>query len=86
VRKPAVKTFLLIVAVLLSGCVAYPAYYPVANPATYPAAYPAQTVAPGGSQAQAAADAQCARTGQVAVKAEPTSCDGQNCTTRFICK
>ena len=80
------KTCLLIVAALLSGCVAYPAYYPAAYPATYPAAYPAQTVAPGGSQAQAAADAQCARTGQVAVKAEPTSCDGQNCTSRFICK
>jgi hypothetical protein len=68
------KTYLLIISTLLSGCVAYPAYYPP------------QTVAPNPSQAQAVANEECAKTGKVAVKVEPTHCDGQNCTSKFICK
>ena len=68
------KTSLLIACALLSGCVAYPAYYPapqIANPQ---------------GQAQAAANEQCAKSGKVAVMVEPTSCDGQNCTTRWVCR
>lgn len=68
------KIPLLIICALLSGCVAYPAYYPAAP------AVPQQ------DQAQAAANAQCAQSGKVAVMAEPTRCDGQNCTTRWVCR
>ncbi|MGA8393774.1 MAG: hypothetical protein WB775_16725 [Burkholderiaceae bacterium] len=70
------KTSLLLISALLSGCVAY-----------YPAYYPAP-VAPnqGQGQAQAAANEQCAKSGKVAVMVEPTSCDGQNCTTRWVCR
>lgn len=68
------KTYLLIISVILSGCVAYPAYYPP------------YATAPNPAQAQAAANEECAKTGKVAVKTEPTNCDGQNCTTKFICK
>ena len=52
-----------------------------------PAYYPAP-VAPnqGQGQAQAAANEQCAKSGKVAVMVEPTSCDGQNCTTRWVCR
>jgi hypothetical protein len=72
--KTIMKTYLLIAAVILSGCVAYPAYYPV------PAGAPPQ------GQAQAAANEQCAKSGKVAVMSEPTSCDAQNCTTKWVCR
>ncbi|MBK7079726.1 MAG: hypothetical protein IPO82_10380 [Betaproteobacteria bacterium] len=68
------KIHLLIVAALLSGCVAYPAYYPAAPAPSSQA------------QAQAAANQECAQSGKVAVMVEPTSCDGQNCTTRWVCR
>jgi len=67
------KTSLLLITALLSGCVAYPAYYPA-------------PAAPNQGQAQAAANEQCAKSGKVAVMVEPTSCDGQNCTTRWVCR
>jgi len=72
-RKKIMKTSLLIILALLSGCVAYPAYYPA-------------PAAPNLGQAQAAANEQCAKSGKVAVMVEPTSCDGQNCTTRWVCR
>jgi len=72
-RKKIMKTSLLLILALLSGCVAYPAYYPA-------------PVAPNQGQAQAAANEQCAKSGKVAVMVEPTSCDGQNCTTRWVCR
>lgn len=76
------KISLLVTAALLSGCVAYPGYYPA-----YPAApaYPAQQ--PGQGAAQAAANQQCAQAGKgVAVQMEPTTCNSQNCTTKWICQ
>jgi hypothetical protein len=68
------KNYLPILCVLLCGCVAYPAYYP-AVPAT-----------PNPNAAQDAANAECARSGKVAVRVEPTTCDSQNCTTRWVCR
>lgn len=79
------KIFLLVAATLLSGCVAYPGYYS-AYPA-YPAApaYPVQQ--PGQGAAQAAANQQCAQAGKgVAVQMEQTTCNSQNCTTKWICQ
>ncbi len=65
------KTSLLILCAVLSGCVAYPAYYPTAaNP----------------NAAQDTANAECAKSGRVAVMAAPTTCDSQNCTTRWVCR
>ena len=72
--KTSLKIHLLIACAFLSGCVAYPAYYP------------APPVAPNQGQAQAAANEQCAKSGKVAVMVEPTSCDAQNCTTRWVCR
>ena len=68
------KVHLLMGAAVLSGCVAYPAYYP-ATPA-----------ASSQAQAQAAANQECAQSGKVAVMVEQTNCDGQNCTTKFVCR
>jgi hypothetical protein len=37
-------------------------------------------------QAQAAANQECAQSVKVAAMVEPTNCDGQNCTTKFVCR
>jgi len=68
------KVYLLIIAAILSGCVAYPEYYP---------AYP---VAPNPGQAQTLANQECSKSGKVAVQVEPTNCDSQNCSTKWVCK
>lgn len=70
------KICLLVLIAILSGCVAYPEpmYYPVAP------------AGPDPQQAQAAANAQCAKSGKVAVKVKPTNCTGSNCTTTFECQ
>jgi hypothetical protein len=70
------KISLLFLSAILSGCVAYPAYYPAPTP----------TVAHDPSQAQAIANEQCAKSGKVAVKVKPTNCTSQNCTTAFECQ
>ena len=57
----------VVFCVWLSGCVAYPHSAPGPDP----------------YQAQAAADAQCAKSGKNAVKTEPVSCNVANCTTTF---
>jgi len=49
------KPFFLFASVILSGCVAYPAYYPAAPAVSDP------------NRAQAVANEQCARSGKVAV-------------------
>ena len=67
------KTVLSIVSVILSGCVVYP------EPAPYPAG-------PDQNQAQAAANAQCAKSGKVAIEVKPTNCNSANCTTTFECQ
>lgn len=64
------KNYLPILCALLCGCAAYPAYYPAPNP----------------NAAQDAANAECAKSGKVAVMVQPTSCDAQNCTTRWVCR
>ncbi len=66
-----IKKCLLLVSALLSGCVAY---------------YPATPAGPDPSQAQAAANAQCAKSGKVAVMVKPASCNSSNCTTTFECR
>ena len=68
------KIFLLTISVILSGCVAYPAYYPT------------QPVVSDQNQAQTVANEQCAKSGKVAVKIKPTNCNGNNCTTAFECR
>lgn len=68
------NTRLLLIALLLGGCVAYPEPYPVVPAAPDPA------------QAQAAANAQCARSGKVAVRVSPTECSGGSCTSTFHCR
>ena len=68
------KIHLLLLPVILSGCVAYPAYYP---------AYPAAPADP--NHAQNVANEQCAKSGKKAVKVAPTNCNGANCTTAFEC-
>lgn len=70
------KISLLIISLILSGCVAYPD----------PVYYPAHPVGPDPYQAQAAAHAQCARSGKVAVKVKPTDCNSNNCTATFECQ
>lgn len=60
-----------LIPALLSGCVAY---------------YPAQPAAPDPQQAQAAADAQCAKSGKTAVLVKPANCSGSSCTTTFECR
>jgi hypothetical protein len=73
-KEAVLRIHMLIGVALLSGCVAYPAYYPAAPAVSSPA------------QAQAAANQECAKSGKVAVMVEQTNCDGQNCTTKFVCK
>jgi len=68
------KIHLLIVSGILSGCVAYPAYYP-----TYP-------VGSNQDRAQALANEECAKSGKVAVQVEQTNCSGENCTRKFVCQ
>jgi starvation-inducible outer membrane lipoprotein len=70
------KIFLLSLFALLSGCVAYPAYYPA----------PAPTPTHDPVRAQAIANEQCAKSGKVAVKVKPTNCTSQNCTTAYECQ
>ncbi|MFT3848959.1 MAG: hypothetical protein QM739_09830 [Propionivibrio sp.] len=64
------KRCLLLIPAVLSAC-------------TY---YVAQPVAPDPNQAQAAADAQCAKSGKAAVLIKPANCSGNNCTTTFECR
>ena len=66
-----VNKCLLVISVLLSGCVAY---------------YPATPAGPDPTQAQAAADTQCAKSGKVAVMVKAASCNSSNCTTTFECR
>ena len=66
-----IKRSLLLSVVLLAGCVAY---------------YPAPSSSPDPRQAQAAADAQCAKSGKVAVLIVPATCSASNCTTTFECR
>ena len=68
------KIYLIVISVILSGCVAYPAYYP------------AQPVVSDPNQAQAVANEQCAKSGKVAVKVRPANCNTNNCTTAFECR
>jgi hypothetical protein len=68
------RIYLLAISAIISGCVAYPAYYPEA---------PAVSSQ---DRAQAAANQECAQSGKVAVLVEPTSCDGQNCMTKWVCR
>lgn len=68
------KTYLIVISVILSGCVAYPAYYPT------------QPVVSDPGQAQRTANEQCAKSGKVAVKVKPTDCNANNCTTAFECR
>ena len=65
-----------LLVLILSGCAVYPepAYYPVAP------------VGPDPYQAQAAADAQCAKSGKAAVRIKPTNCTTKTCTTTFECQ
>jgi len=65
------KRCLLLIPAALSGCVAY---------------YPAPPAALDPHQAQAAADAQCAKSGKVAVLIKPANCSGSSCTTTFECR
>jgi hypothetical protein len=69
-----VKIYLLIVSVILSGCVAYPAYYPTSPVVSDP------------NHAQAVANEQCSKSGKVAVKIQSANCNNQNCTTAFECR
>ncbi len=64
------KRSLFLIVALLSGCVAY---------------YPAQTT-PDPHQAQAAADARCAKSGKVAVLIVPAACSASSCTSTFECR
>jgi hypothetical protein len=71
-----VKIFLLVFVATLSGCVAYPE----------PVYYQAAPAGPDPQQAQAAANAQCAKSGKVAVKTKAMNCNSSNCTTTFECQ
>ena len=70
------KIYLLAIPLILSGCVAYPAYYPA----------PAPTPTHDPVQAQATANDQCAKSGKVAVQIKSTNCTSQNCTTAYECR
>nr|MBL8411762.1 hypothetical protein [Dechloromonas sp.] len=59
------------VALSLSACVAY---------------YPAPTPTHDPNRAQALANEQCAKSGKVAVKVQPTDCNATNCTTAYECR
>jgi len=66
-----VNKCLLLISAALSGCAAY---------------YPATPAGPDPTQAQAAANTQCAKSGKVAVMIKPASCNSNNCTTTFECR
>lgn len=68
------KIYLVIFASILSGCVAYPAYYPATPVTSDP------------NHAQAVANEQCAKSGKIAVKVAPANCTAANCTTAFECR
>jgi hypothetical protein len=67
------KGCVFLVFAALSGCAVY--YPPTPVPA-----------GPDPAQAQAAADAQCAKSGKVAVMIKPADCNSANCTTTFACR
>ena len=67
------KIQLLPIAFVLGACTSYP-------PAT---TYPAT---PDAHQAQATADAQCARSGKLAVRIKAPECSGAQCVTSFECR
>lgn len=68
------KTIPILVAIMLSGCVAYPAYYPA--PAGQADPYRAQRIA----------NEQCAKSGKTAVQINEQNCNAANCTTAFECR
>lgn len=67
------KILLLPITFVLGACASYPP----------PTAYPA---IPDAHQAQAAADAQCARTGKLAVRIKAPECSSAQCVTSFECR
>ena len=65
------KSCLFVSAALLVGCAAQ---------------YPGPSSSADPRQAQAAADAQCAKSGKVAVLIVPAACSASSCTSTFECR